>query len=874
MSQIRGKNQNIIEIAEEMFRNNRDDNGINTKEENEQSNGSTHDQINQSENNNPENEVKNENNNNDQVVNKNEDNNINNNNDQVVNKNEDNNENNNKEQEDNKNEDNNINNNNDQVVNKNEDNNENNNKDQRDNKSEDNNENNNNDQVVNENEDNNNKDAPNPVLLLNPPPLKNVEMDNKKIIHFINCYEDFIVSNPINLYENTFNYLNIENLLSYDIPHHINYNNEANYNINYNKNNFIEDTMYSELHSFMLEQNTNDFKIKNQFDEVLLNEQIKYNLNPINQLNKDIKKNLIYSIKEYDTADDYTKRYVYNLSPCFESQYLKNIFFDILCYRRARNDSDSFFKCFMFSYLEKCIIYKKKCRIKILINDILMEKKKPFFSRNIKVDENEALYILLIILEYLEHDDIINSINFLNRAFCSNDNFCNTLVKYMKTKLSNFIKEYYKFFNSKEIIDNHIILNKYYNINKEFNYYQYSKEKILLMQTEPDLFIYFITPFVFEIDLRLYTIESHGEKQLALKNLPYSSDFKIDLIYMNKKYLIAYNENYYQNILNYLKYEILDNDIEDKSIRTDMGDDDSIKQINYDDVIEICNSNFKCEKCNTETNEIILKKINPNTKICKNCLKISVDNILNNRFNNLKKDGYENIEYYSRNIQLSDNNEKNKVYLTILEFKFLYGDQSTVLSELLSLVKTSCYLCKNYVEHEELIKMQCGCYICRNCLINIINNYTDNKIILNDDEKLLYKKQKEFPKCFCGEILDIDFVISKIYKEDELKEKKQLVKERLKIDKKICLICQKEFTSNQDNNKEYFNIEIDNNKNSEYENHIICFQCFKKIKINNNKRNKEEFHQIDCKICNKPHKIKFKVIPNARRNTQCTCNIF
>ena len=657
MSQIRGKNQNIIEIAEEMFRNNRDENEINTEEDNEHSNGSTHDQINQSENHNPENEDKNENNNNNQVVNKNEDNNINNNNDQVVNKNEDNNENNNKQQEDNKNEDNIENNNNDQIVNKNEDNNENNNKEQEDNKSEDNNENNNNDQVVNENEDNNNKDAPNPVLLLNPPPLKNVEMDNKKIIHFINCYEDFIVSNPINLYENTFNYLNIENLLSYDIPHHINYNNEANYNINYNKNNFIEDTMYSELHSFMLEQNTNDFKIKNQFDEVLLNEQIKYNLNPINQLNKDIKKNLIYSIKEYDTADDYTKRYVYNLSPCFESQYLKNIFFDILCYRRARNDSDSFFKCFMFSYLEKCIIYKKKCRIKILINDILMEKKKPFFSRNIKVDENEALYILLIILEYLEHDDIINSINFLNRAFCSNDNFCNTLVKYMKTKLSNFIKEYYKFFNSKEIIDNHIILNKYYNINKEFNYYQYSKEKILLMQTEPDLFIYFITPFVFEIDLRLYTIESHGEKQLALKNLPYSSDFKIDLIYMNKKYLIAYNENYYQNILNYLKYEILDNDIEDKSIRTDMGDDDSIKQINYDDVIEICNSNFKCEKCNTETNEIILKKINPNTKICKNCLKISVDNVLNNRFNNLKKDGYENIEYYSRNIQLSDNNE-------------------------------------------------------------------------------------------------------------------------------------------------------------------------------------------------------------------------
>ncbi len=32
-----------------------------------------------------------------------------------------------------------------------------------------------------------------------------------------------------------------------------------------------------------------------------------------------------------------------------------------------------------------------------------------------------------------------------------------------------FIKKNYQYFNSDEIINNHIILNKYYNLNKELN---------------------------------------------------------------------------------------------------------------------------------------------------------------------------------------------------------------------------------------------------------------------------------------------------------------------------------------------------------------------------------------------------------------------
>ena len=156
-----------------------------------------------------------------------------------------------------------------------------------------------------------------------------------------------------------------------------------------------------------------------------------------------------------------------------------------------------------------------------------------------------------------------------------------------------------------------------------------------------------------------------------------------------------------------------------------MGNEDD-----YEDVIEICDSNFKCEKCKTVTNQIILKKISPKSKICQNCLKKSVDDVLINRINNLKKDAYEYIEYYSRNIHLTDHKEKKQLFLTILEFRFLYGEKSTILSKLIDLIKkNSCNFCENDVQVEMLIKMKCSCNICKNCLINIINNYTDNKII-------------------------------------------------------------------------------------------------------------------------------------------------
>ena len=102
--------------------------------------------------------------------------------------------------------------------------------------------------------------------------------------------------------------------------------------------------------------------------------------------------------------------------------------------------------------------------------------------------------------------------------------------------------------------------------------------------------------------------------------------------------------------------------------------------------------------------------------------------------------------------------------------------------------------------------------------------------------------------------------------------------------KKICLQCQKEFILNKENNNEkeiYYDIDIQFDINDEKilfynrENHIICLECFKKMNLNNKRIN--EYHKIDCKICNKPHKIKINLKSNINKNqkkTYCTCSIF
>jgi len=209
----------------------------------------------------------------------------------------------------------------------------------------------------------------------------------------------------------------------------------------------------------------------------------------------------------------------------------------IECFRKGKNDGDSFYKCFMFSLLEKYIINKKIFELSIILFEIFNQIDESIFHYpNINFDKNEAIIILDIIITYVENCDVKSSIDFLNKSFCSNNNFCNTMVKYMKMKLASFIQENETLFQFDELISENIISNIFYE-NNIFKCTDYINEKILIMQSEPDLFIYLITPLALKVNLMLYVNESYGNKQLIHENIIFENEITIDLLYIKRSYI-------------------------------------------------------------------------------------------------------------------------------------------------------------------------------------------------------------------------------------------------------------------------------------------------------------------------------------------------
>ena len=324
----------------------------------------------------------------------------------------------------------------------------------------------------------------------------------------------------------------------------------------------------------------------------------------------------------------------------------------------------------MFSYLEKIIIYKKITELTILIYYISINIMNPFHFRNIEIKKNEVLIILGMILSSMKKDDINNSIIILNRAFCSNDNFSNSMIKYMKFKLGNFISDNYNLFNYNELISNKILSKKYFNKDlKNFNYNKYLNERLLMMQTDPDFFIFLISSLTFNCNVKLYINEAFGELQLIHDNKINENEINIHLIYYEKNFQIAYLNDYYNNNINELSYKIYENE-----------------NIDNDNIIKLFCDNITCEKCLKESKEIILEKILPNFPICQNCLINNINKVLSNRIKYFSKDNYKYQEYYTRDIDLYiENNleENNKLKLSIPEFKYLFRENNNKISQII-----------------------------------------------------------------------------------------------------------------------------------------------------------------------------------------------
>ena len=649
--------------------------------------------------------------------------------------------------------------------------------------------------------------------------------------------------------------INIENLVSYDKKHNIKKNELSNEVITQNKNNLLNDiTIYSEL-NFEKLNNVQNFILENSLDEEILTDQIKTLFEDSLNNNVIIRQKIIELSINYKNSinnqNNYIKKYINNISPCYQFPKMKSLWEDIFCYRRVKSDGDSFYKSFMFSLIEKYIVYKNYLQFKLLIWDFYSKLKeaKTFFYRDVQIDINETIIIFEILFNYLNENKINDCIEMLNLCFCEKNNFCNSLVKYMKIKLGCFIKDNYKLFNKDEYKG--IIQDKYYG-EEHLNYSLYLQEKVYLMQYEPDLFIYYITPLAFQMNFKLILNEQFSENIKVYHNFPLESEDYIDLIYDDKNYLIGYNNKYY----NLLNYDIQDDDIINVYKKIKSGSDDGYvenRKVNeIDKSITIYKEKIFCSKCKDKYDEIILNKIYPDFLICQNCLKYCINKVLINRINNLENEGYENIEYYTRNIELSDDEKnKEKLYLSPSEFKFIYGEEETIYSQIINLIKNPCTSCLKVFDIDSVIKMECNCKLCNECINQLI--------------------EKNSTKCICGNNFNLKYVkkqLNDLNGNDNNSVNLYATKNPDDYND-ICMICNNKIVVNnkKNSNKNYYEpLEIT------FKEHKICLTCLKKLI---NQKNEKEYILEKCKICDTVHNIRYRHMKKFFRETnKCKCSIF
>ena len=189
-------------------------------------------------------------------------------------------------------------------------------------------------------------------------------------------------------------------------------------------------------------------------------------------------------------------------------------------------------------------------------------------------------------------------------------------------------------------------------------------------------------------------------------------------------------------------------------------------------------------------------------------MKINTDKVISNRLGNLIKNGFENIEFYTRSINLTLESDTNNLILSQPEFSFLYGNTETINSQM---VNNSCLTCGIIFQNNNYIIMDCGCKYCYRCIENII---------INSEKKFMMTYEPS--KCHCGIEIDIQKAIDKRFNEAETKKYKEEAYRRLThFWKQYCLFCKKELKD------EYCIIKIKNEPGEgkikiEDQNHISC----------------------------------------------------
>ena len=533
-------------------------------------------------------------------------------------------------------------------------------------------------------------------------------------------------------------------------------------------------------------------------------------------------------------------------------------------YRSSYNDGDSFYRAFMFGYIEQCILDNNIYSIKKLLYDIYSNKL-TFDNRNYEVNYLEVFSVLDIIIFKMEKDSTAEIVQFFNRTYCMLDNLNKSLIKYMKIKIASFLKQHHNSINLKYFIDNNAISKVYVNTttNKFNDVNTFINEHITVMETEPEPFILYLIPFVFPgIELTIIPDGEAKEQFLVYQryipdNSKLTDKCDIILLYSNAAYNLIYSDKKRQE-LGYIRISRCE----------------TIKQTHIE-------KENKCLMCN-KLNGIEFEKLNQ--ILCRDCLYEKTKQVILERVRYFLDENYSNLEYYIRPIKLSL--EDKQLELTNLDIKVLFDDNyiNSIYRLFLFYVKSTCHRCGVVYNKEDVesIMLECGCKMCKNCVGNYILTGTQGEIVLNVFEKKKYNISSQL--CLCNKEFNVDNAMRAVYNDNEIETFTKDAKIRLQdYLKRYCLICEKKLAEKGDDlsskGLKFINIS-DEDANEFNKEHVICVDCFENMSQNRNKRNvnddkKEKTHNmcnVNCEVCCKKHLIREKVF--TQKVSCSVCSVF
>ena len=162
------------------------------------------------------------------------------------------------------------------------------------------------------------------------------------------------------------------------------------------------------------------------------------------------------------------------------------------------------------------------------------------------------------------------------------------------------------------------------------------------------------------------------------------------------------------------------------------------------------------------------------------------------------------------------------------------------------------------------MQFPCECN-CKNCMINYLQSFTENKVILNYFEKsnkYLIKEKNDIvlPSiCSCGGFFNYDVIIRKlqndltVYQDNAILRLKEMIRTH-------CMICSRDIKNHSFRYVELTQVQ----KNSST--HLICNKCFRGLS--------KDINGFFCSLCGSFHNLTKSSLKRNRDGDDSCCILF